>query len=344
MTAPRSKENIVASESGGNPNVGYGGVDLSNAPRDPETGFPQWSGRMGPAGISHAAGKYQFQPATWAEGARALGINDFSEKSQDAVYDWTRAKYGDAPWQASAGGGLPIMKAQYAPGSSALGGAPSLVTPGIGKIPGLNMTPQRLAILDAFSSLAGDTSKPFKDFLDIYYKSPEYLRQSEQEKAAGQRAVTEPSDIRIAQAKAVEDRVSKQLEQAGNARYSLAANGILVPDGKGGQIRVQATVEQAVRAANGLPVPELGIQGMYPDTGRTRSARRPARPAIGADAPAGPIAGEPVKTPQQQSLKIQYRDPEEDRAKRLPQSRQSRTRTTCSGQSTEASLSGLVPI
>jgi len=28
-------------------------------------GFPQWEGRAGPAGISHAAGKYEFQPGTW---------------------------------------------------------------------------------------------------------------------------------------------------------------------------------------------------------------------------------------------------------------------------------------
>lgn len=46
-------------ESGGNYNVGYGGVDLSNAPRD-QYGFPIWEGAKGPDGQpTHAFGAYQ---------------------------------------------------------------------------------------------------------------------------------------------------------------------------------------------------------------------------------------------------------------------------------------------
>jgi len=46
--------------------------------------FPIWQGRQFPTGISHAAGRYQFQPRTWAEVAGELGLKDFSPASQDA--------------------------------------------------------------------------------------------------------------------------------------------------------------------------------------------------------------------------------------------------------------------
>jgi hypothetical protein len=222
VTVPRSKEDIVRSESSGNPNIGYGGTDLSNAPRDPETGFPQWSGRQGPAGISHAAGKYQFQPGTWAEGARALGINDFSEASQDKVYEWTRAKYGDAPWRASEGGGRPgVQLAQYAPGGGQ-GGFPALVGPGAGTIPGLNMTPQQVAAFNALYGLAGHTGSPLKEFLDIYYKSPEYLRQSAQETEAGKTAISGPAQVALQADKAMND-----------IRVGMAKDGVMMgPNGE----------------------------------------------------------------------------------------------------------------
>lgn len=50
---------IAGGETGNDPNAYralYGGGHF---------GFPQWPGRPGPAGVSHAAGKYQFQPGTW---------------------------------------------------------------------------------------------------------------------------------------------------------------------------------------------------------------------------------------------------------------------------------------
>ena len=52
--------------------------------------FPQWSGKEGPAGISHAAGRYQYEPRSWAEDAGRLGLTDFSPASQDAAA-WYRA-------------------------------------------------------------------------------------------------------------------------------------------------------------------------------------------------------------------------------------------------------------
>jgi hypothetical protein len=96
-----TESDIIQRESGGNPNIGYGGVDLTNAPRD-KTGFPIWEGKMGPDGISHAVGLHQWEPATWHEAASALGLTDMSAKSQHEAFNYMHAKYGDAPWAASA--------------------------------------------------------------------------------------------------------------------------------------------------------------------------------------------------------------------------------------------------
>lgn len=100
---------IIQRESGGKQFVGYTPpgtppVDLSKAPLDP-TGFPIWEGRMGPAGISHAAGLYQIQPGTWAPIARQLGITDFSAESQRAVARELYRQQGTAPWGASVAAG-----------------------------------------------------------------------------------------------------------------------------------------------------------------------------------------------------------------------------------------------
>jgi muramidase (phage lysozyme) len=43
-----------------------GGGSFAGMPnRDGYNGFPEWDGRRFPTGISHAAGRYQFEPATW---------------------------------------------------------------------------------------------------------------------------------------------------------------------------------------------------------------------------------------------------------------------------------------
>ncbi len=87
-------------ESGGNYTIGYGGTDLSDAPLN-EYGFPQWSGKEGPYGVTHAAGKYQFEPAEWERYAKPLGITDFSPASQDAVFQAAHANEGMAPWKSN---------------------------------------------------------------------------------------------------------------------------------------------------------------------------------------------------------------------------------------------------
>ena len=98
---------IKGKESGGNYNAGYAPpgqapVDLSHAPLGSD-GFPQWAGNQGPAGISHAAGAYQFEPATWRRYAATLGITDFSPASQDRVFAAAFAKEGYTPWAATFG-------------------------------------------------------------------------------------------------------------------------------------------------------------------------------------------------------------------------------------------------
>lgn len=56
--------------------------------------FPKWSGVEGPAGISHAAGRYQFEPATWNEQQVRLKLPDFSPNSQDvAAWDLAQRVY-----------------------------------------------------------------------------------------------------------------------------------------------------------------------------------------------------------------------------------------------------------
>lgn len=47
--------------------------------------FPQWAGVTVNGQISHAAGKYQFEPATWAALQQQLSLPDFSPASQDAA-------------------------------------------------------------------------------------------------------------------------------------------------------------------------------------------------------------------------------------------------------------------
>ena len=79
--------------------IGTGGADLTNAPRDPIDGFPQWGGIMTDKGPSHAAGRYQFQPGTWARYARPLGIKDFSPESQDRVFEAAHAVEGYGAWK-----------------------------------------------------------------------------------------------------------------------------------------------------------------------------------------------------------------------------------------------------
>lgn len=61
-----------------------GGGSFEHLPRN-AIGFPIWNGLRGSWGVSHAAGRYQFQPGTYAAQAAKLGLTDFGPASQDAA-------------------------------------------------------------------------------------------------------------------------------------------------------------------------------------------------------------------------------------------------------------------
>jgi hypothetical protein len=65
---------------------GFGGVNLADAPTD-QYGFPQWQGQ----GNSHAAGIFQFQPATWDALAQQYGLN-FSDAGDQEAGAWYLAQ------------------------------------------------------------------------------------------------------------------------------------------------------------------------------------------------------------------------------------------------------------
>lgn len=84
---------LARGESGGGSGslwVGFGGIDLSNANRDPY-GFPVWGGSSTSAGPTHAAGTYQFQPGTWRDVASRYGL-DFSRQSDQNAGAWYLAE------------------------------------------------------------------------------------------------------------------------------------------------------------------------------------------------------------------------------------------------------------
>lgn len=50
--------------------------------------FPVWEGKRFSTGISHAAGRYQFEPATWTMQKNKLRLNSFNPLAQDiAAWD-----------------------------------------------------------------------------------------------------------------------------------------------------------------------------------------------------------------------------------------------------------------
>ena len=74
---------VRAGEGGSNYSIGFGGKDLSGAPRD-VYGFPQWGGAVTSEGPTHAAGAYQFQPGTWKAVAAKYNLNFANPGDQDS--------------------------------------------------------------------------------------------------------------------------------------------------------------------------------------------------------------------------------------------------------------------
>jgi len=94
---------LALGESGPNGTVdtGFGNVDLSSAGTD-AYGFPVWGGGSTPAGPTHAAGLFQFQPGTWDQIASALNLN-FSNPADQENAAWT---YAAQTYAANTGGNL----------------------------------------------------------------------------------------------------------------------------------------------------------------------------------------------------------------------------------------------
>lgn len=86
---------IMQHESNGQYNVLCGGAHFTSFAH-----FPVWAGHDG----SHAAGAYQFEPATWSWIAGELHLPDFSPLSQTIAALWLLRKVGpnsSESWQAS---------------------------------------------------------------------------------------------------------------------------------------------------------------------------------------------------------------------------------------------------
>jgi muramidase (phage lysozyme) len=71
----------------------YFGGSHFEAPPWP-TGFPAWGGQRVNGWMTHAAGRYQFEPATWQMQQQKLHLPDFTPQSQDhAAWDLAAEVY-----------------------------------------------------------------------------------------------------------------------------------------------------------------------------------------------------------------------------------------------------------
>lgn len=77
---------------------GVGGTNLANDPNSDPYGFPIWQGQ----GSSHAAGIFQFEPATWDALAQTYGLN-FGNASDQQAGAWYLAQQ---TYTAKTGGSL----------------------------------------------------------------------------------------------------------------------------------------------------------------------------------------------------------------------------------------------
>lgn len=88
---------LAVGESGGKDDdaaytIYFGGSHF-HAPPWPAA-FPNWDGVRVGGSMTHAAGRYQFEPATWRQQQAKLKLPDFSPASQDhAAWDLAAAVY-----------------------------------------------------------------------------------------------------------------------------------------------------------------------------------------------------------------------------------------------------------
>jgi muramidase (phage lysozyme) len=85
---------IRLEQSNGAYNILFGGGHFAGW-----TNFPQWAGKVVNGQPTHAAGAYQFEPATWQGIVAGTGVPDFTPKSQDIGALWLLRTYGqDSQW------------------------------------------------------------------------------------------------------------------------------------------------------------------------------------------------------------------------------------------------------
>ncbi len=80
----------VAAQEGISPYVilvGGGSMDMMPN-RQGYSGFPDWPGRQFSTGISHAAGRYQFQPATWRDTVEMFSAASIPNFRNPGDQDW----------------------------------------------------------------------------------------------------------------------------------------------------------------------------------------------------------------------------------------------------------------
>jgi hypothetical protein len=94
---------IRQKESGNRYDILHGPGGKSSGTITDFSQFPQWGGFGGPAGKSHAAGAYGFEPGTYADISKSTGLTDFSKESQDANALALLRQKGLKPWAASMG-------------------------------------------------------------------------------------------------------------------------------------------------------------------------------------------------------------------------------------------------
>lgn len=117
-------ERIKQHESGGRYDILHGPGGKPSGTITDWSKFPEWQGFMGPAGMSHAAGAYGFQPGTYEEMAKMTGYTSFLPEAQDINALQLYRMKGAAPW--------PWLAKELGKGGGAEGGTEKTTLPDVG--------------------------------------------------------------------------------------------------------------------------------------------------------------------------------------------------------------------
>jgi hypothetical protein len=231
----------------------------------PQGGYNPSVGR--PTGPSSASGYYQMIDPTWRAAARKVGIDtnrypraiDAPEELQDKAAEALYREQGLRPWapyNRQLAAAIGYQGARGAPDLSNMagdagGGGDDAAPAGGGVIPGLNMTPEQLGLLNAYGQLGGLKS-PFDSLLETYYKSPGYIAEAERTRAqAGKDVDLKMDPLIVEQKKRAEYKVDMQLKPELDAAVARLQSPILKEreQAKADIDRVTKQMEQAGAAA-----------------------------------------------------------------------------------------------